>query len=270
MKRVTRLFFLFILAGFHADPALSQSPDSIRPDYNPRLTNAEAEWLNTHIPDRGDFDFKGKNVAFAELLTGGFYGIGKFTLPLHQKYIFIPGISESFHKLFILTEEEKKQTAGLDAIFVLGNSKHKGKMRRLKRNGLLSYYSNNYPQIPDDAGKDDSPLLSSANAVFFNEVYRYYPDRLPQPFDFTGKKVAIFSRETDIEKVRRIPVSSYVQYVRDRLDESGRCSPEFTYLLTPEQKTETGGYDVVISYRNKIGAPVQGLIDKLKKEYEPQ
>jgi hypothetical protein len=266
MQMLFRLFVLIIVAGLYSVPVFSQSMDSIKLDYNPRLTKAKSEWLNQHITHRGAFDFTGKNVAFAELLTGGFYGIGKFTLSLHQKHIFIPEIRESFYKLFVLTDEEKQQTKGLDAIFVLGNRKHKGKMRRLKSKSLIKYFSNNYPQIPDDAGKDDNPELSTANAAFFNEIYRNSPVYLPKSFDFAGKKLAIFSGESHAEKTKRVQISEYVQRLRTTLDESGYFWLEFIHILTPEQKIESGGYDVIISYRNKMGAPLQGLIDKLRKE----
>ncbi|MET0461677.1 MAG: hypothetical protein ABW007_00930 [Chitinophagaceae bacterium] len=260
------LITLLALAVISIQPAFSQSEDSIRLDYNPRLTRAESEWLNQHITHRGDFDFTGKNVVFVELLTGGFYGIGKFTLPLHQKHIFIPQISGSFYKIFVLTAAEKQKSGGLDAIFVAGNSKHKGKMKRLKREGLLDDYSNNYPQIPDDAGQDNNPVLTPPNATFFNEIYRNRTSYLPDSFDFTGKKIAVFSGHPDVAKVQRIQLPEYVLKVRTALDQDGRYIPEFTTVLTEEQKKESGGYDVIISYRNKIGTPLTGLIGILKKQ----
>jgi hypothetical protein len=265
MQLFCRLLLSLCIAMIFFGTVLSQSSDSIRPDYNPKLTKAESEWLNQHI-DRDGFDFNEKYVAFVQLLTGGFYGIGKFTLPLHQKHIFIPEISKSFYKLYVLTEEEKKQTNGLDAIFVLGNKKHQGKMRRIKREKLVAEYTNSYPQIPDDAGKDNDPVLSPANAVFFNEIYRYSKGYLPEPFDFSGKKLAIFSADDDLAKVERKSIAGYVQKTQAALDVYGHAIPDFTYILTAEEKKESGGYDVIIKYRSKMGVPLKGLIAKLKKD----
>lgn len=261
LSRFAQIIMLICLSAYSL---FSQQPDTIKHDNNPRLTPEEGEWLNGHI-DRGDFDFRGKYVAFSQLLTGGFYGIGKFMLRYPKKNVFQEKTGEAFYKLYVLTDEEKKRTNGYDAIFVLGDKRHKGKMKRLKREDVIADNFNAYPQIPAGAGKDNNDQLNDANAGFFNEIYKFHEIR-SNGFDFSGKKVAIFSTECRFDKIEQQTIGEYVGRVQESLDRDGRCYPEFTYLLTEAQKKESGGYDVVIQYRCKIDIPLQALIGKLKEK----
>ncbi|MGN6291600.1 MAG: hypothetical protein ACTHMV_02560 [Chitinophagaceae bacterium] len=90
----------------------------------------------------GSFDFTGKVIGFAELTSGGFYGIGKFSYPLTKKEFFRSGPSGRLHQLYILTDEEKRKTNGYDAILVVANKNIKGKMKRMKREIVIVYSYN--------------------------------------------------------------------------------------------------------------------------------
>lgn len=168
------------------------------------------------------------------------------------------------YQLYILNAEEKKQTNGLDAVLVTASKQIKGKMQRLKRDAAIGFARNGFPQIPPDAGIDNDPLLNKANAEFLNELYKYDPYRT-SPIDFSGKKVAIF----EMNYRHRIPdidqksISEYLDRVKNRLDEQGFCHTEFTYLLNEQQKLASGGYDIIILYRDKMGVTLDQLIKKL-------
>ena len=101
-------------------------------------------------------------------------------------------------------------------------------MKRIKRDRLVAGYDNSYPQIPREAGKDNDPVLSQANATFLNEIYRYRDTNLPKPFDFTGKKLAIFSASDDPGKVERRSIAEYTEKMQAALDVYGHAVPDFT------------------------------------------
>lgn len=263
MQIFTRILLIAVLAAMPVSSVLSQPVDTAKLDNNPKLTTAESDWLNGHI-NRGEFDFQGKYVAFSQLLTGGFYGIGKFMLPYHKKSIFNDKIGGAFYQLYILTDEEKRRTNGYDAILVFGDKKHKGKMRRLTREAVIADNYNTYPQIPAGAGKDDNPVLSEANAAFFNEIYKGHTI-VANGFDFSGKKVAIFNTHCSTNKIEQQTIPAYVERVKQSLNEYGHHWVEFTYLLDESQKRESGGYDVIIQYRCKMDLPLALLIKKLRE-----
>lgn len=232
-------------------------------DNNPKLSAEEAAWFNQHIKT-DSFNFAGKYVGFAKLLSGMFYGIGKLLLPSTKKSFFEDRPDDHIYKLYILNAEEKKGTNGFDAIVVVASNKIKGKMRRLEREDVLANIHNRYPQIPADAGLDSNALLSSVNADFFNELYKY-DNRLTAPFDFSGKKLAIFAADCNETKPAQISIPQYVNYVKKRLDADGYCSTENTYILTEQQKKDTGGYDVIIQFRCKTGGGVERVVKELNR-----
>lgn len=263
MKRYTPLFLLVLFSN----TLFAQNIDTSKTDNNPRLTTKESDWLNQNIK-AGDFNFTGKTIGFAELTSGGFYGIGKFSYRLTKKEFFQRNLSVRLHQLYVLTNEEKTKTNGYDAILVIADRNIKGKMKRMKRERVIEYSYNSFPLIPADAGLDNDPLLNKANSGFFNEIYKY-DNYFKTPFDFTGKKVAIFQTDCDPKKIKQRSISEYVERIKQQVDEYGFCRTEFTYLLNEQQKKESGGYDVIIQYRCKIDLPLSFLVAALNKSYSP-
>jgi hypothetical protein len=258
--KIFRVLLFFVLFD---SPSFGQVIDISPVDNNPGLTMEESAWLNKNIkPD--NFNFDGKYIGFVELMSGGYWGIGKWTFPLTKKTFFRTGLNDRLYQLYILNAEEKKQSNGLDAVLVVASKKIKGKMRRLQRAAAIEFARNRFPQIPADAGVDNGPLLNKANAEFFNELYKY-DSHFTSPFDFSGKKVAIFQQNYSQRpiKVEQRSISEYLDRVKKQLDESGFCQTEFTYRLTEQQKKESGGYDVIILYRDKMGVPLDLLVKKL-------
>ena len=76
-----KVLFLFLL--FHQS-ASAQVTDTSKIDDNPKLTKEESAWLNKNIKTE-NFNFDNKCIGFFELNSGGFYGIGKFTMSLKKK-----------------------------------------------------------------------------------------------------------------------------------------------------------------------------------------
>lgn len=230
-------------------------------DNNPKLTAEEAARLNEQFKSE-HFNFNGKYVGFTEVTSGGYWGIGKWTFRLNKSAFFNLAPEKHLYKLHILDSAEKARTNGYDAIIVIADKKVKGKFKRLKRETVIKNNYNRYPQLPADAGLDNNPLLNKPNADFFNELYKY--DINPKPvYDFSGKKIAIFASYD--RKIEQKSIAEYVQHVKAQLDQWGFSHTEFTYMLTPEQKAESGGYDVIILYRNKKDLPLNAFIEYLRQ-----
>jgi hypothetical protein len=240
-----------------------QEIDVQKIENDPKLTSIESEWLNKNVKI-DNFNFDNKQIGFVEMVSGGFYGVGKHIWTITKKNFFRSGSVGNIYKLYVLSEEEKKQKNGLDAVLVVASKKVKGKMRRMKRAAAIAYSHNAYPQIPADAGVDNNPLLSKSNAVFFNEIYKY-DNYFTASFDFTGKKLAIFDSQCTPNTIKRRSIAEYVDRIKKQLDEYGFCRTEFTYTLTEQQKKESGGYDVIIQYRCKPDLPLDLFIKELAK-----
>lgn len=234
-------------------------------DNNPKLSPEESARLNKQF-STNNFNFDGKYIGFIELTSGGYWGIGKWTFRLTKSNFFRMASENSLYKLHILDSAEKARTNGYDAIVVIAPKKIKGKFSRLKREKVIKDSYNRYPQIPAEAGLDNNPVLNKPNAVFFNELYSYDIHH-KAPFDFSGKKIAIF--ETSGNKIEQRTISQYVDRIKTQLDTWGFSMAEFAYQLTPQQKEESGGYDVIIQYQQKRDLPLNILIRQLR-ESAPQ
>lgn len=255
----TVISITFILFHFFS---IGQSDEFLVTDNNPKLSLQESTRLNALLKPE-DFNFDGKIVGFYELLSGGFYGIGKFTLPMKKKVFFNIDLTKHLYRLYILNEEEKRNTKGFDAVIVVASKSIKGKLRRLNRETVIRE-RNWYPQIPADAGKDNNPLLDQANVEFFNQIYKYgHYD--PIDIDFSGKKLAIFQTDCAGKVIRQRTIAEYVGLVKNKLDQDGFFMTEETVRLTEDQKKESGGYDIIIRTFCKKGFGVGSLVDWLKK-----
>lgn len=256
-------FLIFIFILFFVKSTSGQTTDSYFNDNNPKLTIAESQWLSDNFKIE-TYDFKNKYIGFVELLSGGFYGIGKFTLPLKKKTLTQLDLSKYNYKLIELDSTEKTMTRGYDALLVLVLKKNKGKLARLNKENLIAESKNRYPQIPTDAGIDNTEKLNNSNAIFFYEIYK--ADLYPKTdFDFNGKKIAIINTHCQYDKLEIVKISEYVDRIKNQLDQYGFSMTDFTYYLSAEQKKESGGYDVIIQYQCKKDLPLTDLIKFLKQ-----
>jgi hypothetical protein len=243
--------------------AQAQQADSLFADNDPLITEAESVWLNENFNTPG-FDFRNKYIHFVDLQPGGYLGIGKWQFALKKTDLGKVELNKSDYTLFVLDSVERESTRGYDAILVIARKRNKGKLKRLTRERIVSRSTNRYPRLPKDAGLDSNALLSSANAAFFNALYNN-PDNCRR-YDFTGKKIAIFSTHGQIDKIVRIGIPEYVRRIKSQLYDYGTAMSDFTYILTAEQKKETGGYDVIIQYQYKKDLPLAYLLSQLKQK----
>ena len=256
-------FLILIFILFFVKTTSGQSSNGYFNDNSPKLTNTESQWLNNNFKI-DSYDFTNKYIGFVELLSGGFYGIGKFTLPLKKKNLTKLDLSKYNYKLIDLDSTEKQITRGYDALLVLVLKKNKGKSERLNKEKLISESKNRYPQIPTDAGIDNNETLNYPNAIFLNEIYK--ADLYPKTdFDFNGKKVAIINTHCQYDKLEKVKLNEYVDRIKYQLDQYGFSMTDFTYYLSAVQKQESGGYDVIIQYQCKKDLSLTDLIKFLKQ-----
>lgn len=243
--------------------SLAQDAANLFADNNPQLTKAESKWLNEKFTSK-NFDFENKYIGFIELLSGGFYGIGKFTLPFKKKNITQLDLKKNQHQLIILDSAQKTMTRGFDALLVFVNKKNERKLQRLNIEKLIFKTKNRYPQISPDAGLYNNTTLNRANAFFFNELYKadFYPKT---DFDFNGKKVAILNTNYQSYKIEFVNIADYVQRIKSQLDSDGFSMTDLSFYLNADQKKQSGGYDVIIQFHCKKSLPMQNLIRFLKQ-----
>ncbi len=255
--------FVFIIAILFSFLSIyAQDTAGLFEDNNPKLTTAESQWLNSNL-NIDDYSFEDKYIDFVQMLSGPYWGIGKFTLPLLKKNILKLDLNRYSFKLVRLDSTQKKASRGYDALLVFANKRISGKLSRLNKEKLITQANNRYPQIPVEAGIDTNEKLNDANAIFFNEIYKVDP--YPKTdFDFRGKKVAILDSDCSTESLKKVKIPDYVLKVRAQLDKWGLSVTEDTYYLSDEEKEKSGGYDVIISYTCKRDFPLAYLIEFLQ------
>lgn len=118
----------------------------------------------------------------------------------------------------------------------------------------------NFTDIPKDIleqldkmGIDDSPMLSSHESAYFNEVFK---ENL-NGFDFTGKKVGFIERGGIRNKKK------YFDLEKDRFSRKETPNGGTLYIFDETQKKESGGYDAAIVYWSKILIPIQDVVNRL-------
>jgi hypothetical protein len=119
-------------------------------------------------------------------------------------------------------------------------------------------------------GMDDSPLLNDCESAYFNMVFFRNSTK---DFDFAGKKVGFILGRGKTDKRR------YFDLEKFRLAHPPPSEPPSNHtgnhsalhILDKNQKEETGGYDAVIVYWDKMGISKKDIIKKLKtKENNPK
>lgn len=105
----------------------------------------------------------------------------------------------------------------------------------------------------DKMGIDDSPMLSSHESAYFNEVFK---ENL-NGFDFTGKKVGFIERGGIRNKIK------YFDLEKDRFSRKETPNGGTLYIFDETQKKESGGYDAAIVYWSKILIPIQDVVNRL-------
>lgn len=245
------LTFLILLLSC---PAFSQSGKPFD-NNDPKVNAAEAQWLNEHVATP-NFDFNGKTVAFINVVPALF---GKNYAPYSKKMLFRDNAAAYLFRVVPLDSTERAQTKGYDALLLFADKKHQRKLRNSHKADALEYARNQYPQIPEEAGRDDRNQLSVANAHFFNQLYAQERDLAH--FDFTDKKVLLIEVAHYNVPPKFISMKNYVQQIKNELYQSAVFNPDQAFILTETQKQQSGGYDVIIStFNSKKGLDLDYLL----------
>lgn len=121
---------------------LSQQLDSLGLGDNRILNRQEYTFLNSYLSDRGDFDFKGKRVAFVAGTTGNVLITKK---EFFDKFGHPPdeAVRKRNCSLIVLTPAEKDRAGGYDAIILtpvkVFTDKHKNRLLNQLKDAELSH-----------------------------------------------------------------------------------------------------------------------------------
>jgi len=229
-------------------------------DSNPRLNEAESAYLQQLFP-RAIFSFHDKHVGFCYLSVDT-VGIRPPNLwhVTKQRYFmeYENGQHVYAYRLYLLNGAERKKTNGYDAIVLFTEKKFEQKLSKITNKKVIQPYWLAYAEIPDDAGSDNNPVLSKANAGFIQALYG---KAVPHGFDFYGKKIAVINtHENETGGPQIVSIGAYVARVRESLLLRETYYTDFIYLLNEEQKKQSGGYDIVIQYMVKKDIPLENLV----------
>jgi hypothetical protein len=103
-----------------------------------------------------------------------------------------------------------------------------------------------YAQYIEKCGLDNNPALTHDEAAFLNE---YFNESDRKGFDFTGKKILILGGSAGSSLRSKI---DYFKSIKDRIVKTTIPIASRPYPLTEEEKMQSGGYDVVLTFWNKV------------------
>ena len=104
-------------------------------------------------------------------------------------------------------------------------------------------------------GIDNSSLLNEFESAYLNYIFKKEKGEI----DFTGKRVAfIYSGANSCKK-------EYFDKERKRLRHHQTPNRGMLYILNETQKSESGGYDMVVLYWSKIAVPIDKVVKICKK-----
>ncbi|WP_375562101.1 hypothetical protein ACE193_06010 [Bernardetia sp. OM2101] len=107
---------------------------------------------------------------------------------------------------------------------------------------LLLISLTTFGQNLDECGNDDNPEFSQVESEFLNS---YFSD---QNIDFTGKKVIFVTGSSGKDITTK---SDYFNAIKE-FDEGEHKIATRVFYLNEQQKIDTGGYDIIITYWVKV------------------
>lgn len=238
-RLLATLLVLFAGATANAQPIAYKGMDS-----NPRLNEAESAYLQGLFPS-AVFSFHDKHVGFKFLdvdttnNTASLYHVTKY----HYFTRYDNGQHAYAWRLYMLNSAERRKTNGYEAVVLFTEKRFEKKLEKVTGSNIIRYFHLSYPEIPDDAGSDNNPVLNKANAAFFRALYR---GAVPAGFDFEEKKIAILDTHDDPAHPQPVSIGAYVARVRESLLLHEQYYGDVFYLLDAAQKKQSGGYDIII------------------------
>lgn len=254
MKAISIIIFLVA-----ANISSAQSNKNLGIDCNPKLNSEEITFFSSYL-NNNTFDFTGKNIGFAatEAQDGFTYekkilGFPNSFLPVTKKEYF--GLLEhDFNhkfqsKILILDSAQKRLTNGFDAIVLIFDKKYLEKAETTNFRRIITvfgYRKLNYPDNLAYVGNDANNELSEEDVIFFNRIFQHQRDT----FDFHNKRIAFVST-TGIDVIKPITKQEFIQRIKKHLEKDFLYPYSHVIILSPQEKIETGGYDVILSFQCK-------------------
>ena len=251
-------FPLLMLLGFVFSHPYAQHNNFLGVDCNPRLNEQEIRYLSYKFA-ADNYDFTDKTIGFAAHNVKRICRVSTIAplsmrLPINKKEYFMALAQDScqttISKLFVLNEDEKKQSGGFDAFVVLVPKKKENKVGDKTRSRLaevFGYRRLNYPGNLHLVGNDARDELTDDDAVLFNSIYEQEKGK----FDFKGKKIA-FVNPHEQEKQQKIKTKvEYINKIKKHLEKDFLYPTDHLEIFNEEEKKESGGYDAMIVYFSK-------------------
>lgn len=104
-----------------------------------------------------------------------------------------------------------------------------------------------FGQTVDSLGLDNNPRLNDYEADYLNKEFKDQRNN----FDFQGKKVAFITGSNGGKLVTK---TDYFNEVKSRLKDNYEIT-DSPIFLTEDEKKESGGYEVIVTYWVKVLTP---------------
>jgi hypothetical protein len=249
-----KIILIKILIFYSLIQAFGQNNKDIFIDFNPKINNNEAEYLNIKFfQQKGNFDFKDTKVGF--VFIEGNYIINK-----NDFYSLFEQESDKIFELKILTDSIKEIAGGFDVLILISNKDKK--IHKINDDKLNNAFSEQNKSVPENLyllGLDTDSILTDLEANFFNNKFK---DKR-KDFDFRKCKIGFFAGNYGSQLSSK---KKYFDKYKDRISHNYLGSSDDLLILTEEQKVELKGYDAIIVSWSKIlvSKPTDTMIKKIK------
>ena len=249
-------FVSLLIFGFALKLLFAQNNNSLGVDCNPRLDEQEIAYLG-NIFSASNYDFKNKTIGFFTHKVKKICGVSArsplyMQLPINKKEYFTAIAQDScgttISKLFVLNDDQKRESRGFDAIVLIIPKKKEKQIDTKKTDRMIEvfgYRTLNYPDNLHLVGNDNSESLTDEDVKLFNRIYH---DR---GFDFKGKKIAFMNPHLDGSETIRTK-KEFIEKIKKHLEKDFLYpASEELEIFNAEEKKESGGYDAMIIYQTK-------------------
>lgn len=246
---------LLLAFGFAVSTLYAQGNNSLGVDCNPKLNEQETRYLGNMF-SADNYDFKNKTIGFAAHHVKKICRVPTYNLvgswPIDKKEYFAALAQDSctgtVSKLLVLSDDQKKELGGFDAIVLIVPKKKEKKIdaekiERITR--VFGYRTLNYPDNLDLVGNDNSAGLTHEDAMFFNRIYH------TRGFDFKGKKIAFINPHLVDQKQAIRTKKEYIGKIKKHLENDFLYPTDDLEIFNEQEKKESGGYDAMIVYQSK-------------------
>jgi hypothetical protein len=212
---------------------------------NPVLNKAESNYLNTFLKNqRKDFDFNQKKTAFISLD----FGINLRSKNDYFKYYYKKNETTESRgiKMIALDSIQQQETNGFDVVILMDTQKKEIDKKLIgKIIDKLTICEKEKPFNLYQLGLDDNPILTKSESDYFNTAFKYRKVN----YNFNNLKLGFFYGNNGSRSQTK---KQYFDLVKNRLGNCYSASYDLVIELTNEEKTESGGYDLIIVSWSKI------------------